>query len=87
MENTAAQMSRFRKMVLFSVLIIFLGTASAQGQVILAGDRSVPVEAKNGMVVTSHTLATEVALEVLKKGGEIHKMSNPMQNNYICIFD
>ena len=62
-------MSRFRKMVLFSVLIIFLGAASAQGQVILAGDRSVPMEAKNGMVVTSHTLATEVALAVLKKGG------------------
>jgi len=69
MEKTAVQISRFRKMVLFSVLIIFLGAASAQGQVILAGDRSVPVEAKNGMVVTSHTLATEVALAVLKKGG------------------
>ena len=69
MEKIAIQMSRFRKMVLFSVLIIFLGAASAQGQVILAGDRSVPVEAKNGMVVTSHTLATEVALAVLKKGG------------------
>ena len=69
MEKIAVQISRFRKMVLFSVLIIFLGTASAQGQVILAGDRSVPVEAKNGMVVTSHTLATEVALAVLKKGG------------------
>jgi len=69
MEKTVVQISRFRKMVLFSVLIIFLGAASAQGQVILAGDRSVPVEAKNGMVVTSHTLATEVALAVLKKGG------------------
>lgn len=69
MEKTTVQLSRFRKMLLFSMLIIFLGAASAQGQAILAGDRSVPVEAKNGMVVTSHTLATEVALEVLKKGG------------------
>jgi gamma-glutamyltranspeptidase/glutathione hydrolase len=54
---------------LFVLLSILLSAVSAQGQAILSGDRSVPVEAKNGMVVTSHTLATEVALEVLKKGG------------------
>ncbi len=42
-------------------------TANAQG--ILEGDRSVPTEAKNGMVVTSHTLATIEAQQVLKNGG------------------
>jgi len=36
---------------------------------ILEGERMHPVEAKNGMVVTSHFLATESALEVLEKGG------------------
>ncbi|MGD9187545.1 MAG: gamma-glutamyltransferase [Desulfobacteraceae bacterium] len=53
----------------FTMLCVFFFAASAQGQVILSGDRSIPVEARNGMVVTSHTLATEVALEVLKNGG------------------
>ncbi len=38
-------------------------------QAILEGDRSVSVESKSGMVVTSHTLATKDALEVLKNGG------------------
>ncbi len=69
MKNTATTLPRFNKLVLFVLLAVFLGAASAQGQAILSGDRSVPVEARNGMVVTSHTLATEVALEVLKKGG------------------
>lgn len=38
-------------------------------QAILEGDRSVPVESKNGMVVTSHTLSTKDALMVLENGG------------------
>jgi len=41
----------------------------AFGQAILEGERFHPVTAKQGMVATSHTLATEVALEVLKNGG------------------
>ncbi len=41
----------------------------AWGQAILEGERFHPVQAQNGMVATSHTLATEVALEVLKNGG------------------
>jgi gamma-glutamyltranspeptidase/glutathione hydrolase len=69
MKNAASRSSRFNKKALFVLLSILLSTVSAQGQAILSGDRSVPVEAKNGMVVTSHTLATKVALEVLKKGG------------------
>ncbi len=52
------------------VSFIFLWcAASLQAQVTLRGDRSIPKEAKNGMVVTSHTLATKEALKVLKHGG------------------
>jgi gamma-glutamyltranspeptidase/glutathione hydrolase len=43
--------------------------AGAGAQAILEGERFHPVTARNGMVATSHTLATEVALEVLKNGG------------------
>ena len=41
----------------------------SHAEAIIEGDRSVSVESKNGMVVTSHTLTTEDALEVLKNGG------------------
>ena len=57
------------KLALLTLLIICGTAANIAAQAILAGDRSIPVEAKNGMVVTSHTLATQVALEVLKNGG------------------
>jgi gamma-glutamyltranspeptidase/glutathione hydrolase len=69
MKKAASNQVRFTKKALFVLLSILLSAASAQGQAILSGDRSVPVEAKNGMVVTSHILATEVAMEVLKNGG------------------
>ena len=69
MKKASSQTTRFNKKALFVLMSILFSAVSAQGQAILSGDRSVPVEAKNGMVVTSHTLATEVALEVLKKGG------------------
>jgi gamma-glutamyltranspeptidase/glutathione hydrolase len=36
---------------------------------IIEGERMHPVQGRDGMVVTSHFLATESALEVLKKGG------------------
>ena len=57
------------KLALLTLLIICGAATNISAQAILAGDRSIPVEAKNGMVVTSHTLATQVALEVLKNGG------------------
>lgn len=69
MKKQACQLTHFSTTMLILSLGILLAATSVQGQVILAGDRSVPVEAKNGMVVTSHTLATKVALDVLKKGG------------------
>ena len=69
MKKQACQLTHFSTIMLVLSLGILLAATSVQGQVILAGDRSVPVEAKNGMVVTSHTLATKVALDVLKKGG------------------
>ena len=73
MKKASSEIIRFNKKALSVLMSILFSAVSAQGQAILSGDRSVPVEAKNGMVVTSHTLATEVALEVLKKGGKMTK--------------
>ncbi len=69
MDKRISQSSWINKLTLFVFLSILLSTGPAQGQAILSGDRSIPVEARNGMVVTSHTLATEVALKVLTNGG------------------
>jgi gamma-glutamyltranspeptidase/glutathione hydrolase len=49
--------------------ILLFGSALAGAEAILEGERFHPVTGSQGMVVTSHTLATEVALEVLKQGG------------------
>lgn len=52
--------------------IISIGLAVSYGahaNAILEGERFNPVTATQGMVSTSHTLATEVALQVLKDGG------------------
>ncbi|MEC7815689.1 MAG: gamma-glutamyltransferase [Pseudomonadota bacterium] len=43
--------------------------AFSQTAAILEGERFHPVVGKHGMVATSHTLATDVALKVLKEGG------------------
>ncbi len=54
----------------FSVfLIILLCGQMAHSAAIIEGQRMVPAQSKDGMVVTSHFLATESALEVLEKGG------------------
>jgi gamma-glutamyltranspeptidase/glutathione hydrolase len=55
------------RVVTFLSILTFAISGSAQP--ILEGDRSVPVEARNGMVVTSHYLATDEALKVLEAGG------------------
>ena len=57
-----------KKTALFLMLFVFT-ISSLQATPILSGDRAVPVEAKNGMVVTSHAVATDAALAVLKQGG------------------
>jgi gamma-glutamyltranspeptidase/glutathione hydrolase len=53
------------------ILVMSLTTLATPvfGQAILEGERFHPVSAHHGMVVTSHTLATEVALKVLQDGG------------------
>jgi gamma-glutamyltranspeptidase/glutathione hydrolase len=53
--------------VMFLTTCLFVSNVNAAS--ILEGDRSVPVESTNGMVVTSHTLATDEALKVLEDGG------------------
>jgi len=48
---------------------ILLSVQLAWGSAIIEGERMQPVQANKGMVVTSHFLATESALEVLRQGG------------------
>ena len=50
-------------------LTVLLTVFNANAASILEGDRSVPVESTNGMVVTSHAVATDEALKVLEQGG------------------
>ena len=52
-----------------ALALALLTSAPAAGQAILEGERFHPAVATQGMVATSHTLATDVALEVLKDGG------------------
>jgi gamma-glutamyltranspeptidase/glutathione hydrolase len=56
------------KTVIFTGSLLFCAQ-SALGAAIIEGERMTPVPGKDGMVVTSHFLATESALEVLKNGG------------------
>ncbi|WP_138437601.1 gamma-glutamyltransferase [Marinobacter shengliensis] len=51
------------------IALLVLNAAYASNQAILEGERFHPVQATQGMVATSHTLASEVALQVLKGGG------------------
>ena len=48
---------------------VLLTATLVHAAAILEGERMSPVQAKKGMVVTSHFLATESAQEVLQKGG------------------
>jgi len=58
-------------LIILPVLFVILNTAQLQAndEAILAGQRAEPVTGKTAMVVTSHQLATEIALEILKEGG------------------
>lgn len=60
---------RSGRLARIAAMMLLIGSGQAAGQAILEGERFHPVTASQGMVATSHTLATEVALEVLKKGG------------------
>ena len=51
------------------IVVFFVFAQIAPSAAIVEGERMHPVQGKNGMVVTSHFLATESALEVLKSGG------------------
>lgn len=64
-------MLQLRNSVLTFLLMLFSAGSGVQAQMqfILEGERSYPVEADAGMVVTSHTLATREAQAVLLAGG------------------
>ena len=71
MGNPQPEISRKCVWSLLAALLITLlvGLPQARAQAILEGERFHPVQGTQGMVATSHTLATEIALEVLKNGG------------------
>ena len=49
--------------------VMLLVSTMAHSAAILEGERMSPVQGREGMVVTSHFLATRSAQDVLKKGG------------------
>ncbi|MGO1462734.1 MAG: gamma-glutamyltransferase [Marinobacter sp.] len=55
--------------VIIATLSLSILATPALSQAILEGERFHPTSASQGMVATSHTLATKVALNVLKDGG------------------
>ncbi|KMQ74097.1 gamma-glutamyltransferase [Marinobacter subterrani] len=69
--RTAKNFARGRseRLSIAVALTFLIFTVPAFGQAILEGERFHPVTAQQGMVATSHTLATEVALEVFRNGG------------------
>ncbi|WP_373001905.1 gamma-glutamyltransferase [Marinobacter sp.] len=69
--RTTKNLARARsgRLSIAAALTLFWVIGPAFGQAILEGERFHPVTATQGMVATSHTLATEVALDVLKNGG------------------
>lgn len=78
MKNSARDPVNSKSFTCLSLRILFLVTVSffllfrqAHSDVtaILEGERMTPVAAKEGMVVTSHFLATQAALDILKNGG------------------
>ena len=60
---------RAKSATLTFISLLYSPLLMASSTAILEGQRSHPVEFKNGMVATSHALATKMALDILKKGG------------------
>ncbi|NWO08247.1 MAG: gamma-glutamyltransferase [Alteromonadaceae bacterium] len=71
MDNRPPEITAKRaKSLLATLLMLFFASIpQARAQAILEGERFHPVQGSQGMVATSHTLATEIALKVLKNGG------------------
>ncbi len=67
--NILALKTRCKRTAVMVGCSVVLFAQLAHSSAILEGERMHPVQAKEGMVVTSHFLATESALEVLKNGG------------------
>lgn len=59
----------FSALLLLTVTLTGLPLRTMAADAILEGQRHNPTEGRHGMVATSHTLATDVALQVLKDGG------------------
>ncbi len=59
----------YRRVVGLLGAAVLLAATIAHSAAILEGERMSPVQGRDGMVVTSHFLATGSAQEVLKKGG------------------
>jgi gamma-glutamyltranspeptidase / glutathione hydrolase len=68
MSNRFFRLGCLRAAALLSGALLLL-TTTVHAAAIIEGERMAPVQGKQGMVVTSHFLATESALEVLKQGG------------------
>lgn len=68
MKGKLPQLSLTRVAAMLACTILFMSQVALAGA-ILEGQRMHPVQGKEGMVVTSHFLATQSALEVLKNGG------------------
>ncbi len=62
------RLSRRNAVVIMAGVMLLVGTMG-HAAAILEGERMSPVQGKEGMVVTSHFLATHSAQDVLKKGG------------------
>ncbi len=68
MRKTILRSGRLNVVVMVAGALL-VSSLSAYSSPILEGQRMHPVQGTNGMVVTSHILATKSALEVLKKRG------------------